>query len=146
MVADTHGFLLVMGHKEEGNTHVIVQAIQFNQHALTEFQVKCGKGFVQEQDLRTINQGARNRDTLTLTTRELTRLAMLKARQLYQIEILWHLFDNLRGVHTARLQAKRDVFPNGHVWEQCIILENGAHFTAVGWQIGNIHAVQDDTA
>ena len=50
-VGDGHGFTLVMGYEDNGETEFALQGLDFETHAFPQLGVKVGQRFVQQHDL-----------------------------------------------------------------------------------------------
>ena len=65
-VGHHEGLLLVMGDKDKGDAELGLQVLQFDLHVLAQFGIESGKGLVQQENLGTAHQGAREGDPLPL--------------------------------------------------------------------------------
>src|SRR5204863_439791 len=92
-VAHRQRLFLVVRDIHEGDpdlTHGALDPLELDLHLLPQLQVERAERLVEEQHLRVVDQGARERDALALAARELNRLALAEARQLHDLE---HLVD-----------------------------------------------------
>ena len=80
--------LLVVGHVDEGDSDVRLQALQLDLHLLAQLQVERAQRLVEQEHTRAHDERARQRDALLLAARELARPARLEPAQLHELERL----------------------------------------------------------
>ena len=70
-VGHDHGFFLFVRDENESDADLALQRFQFDLHLAAEAGVERGERLVEQQQARTIDQGASQRDTLLLATADL---------------------------------------------------------------------------
>ena len=119
-----HGLGLVMSNVDEGGLQALMQLGDLGTHLNAELGVQVGQRLVEQEDLRVTNDGAAQRNALTLTTGQSLRLAV---EVLLDGQDLSSLADQLVDLVLrllAQLQTERHVVINGHVRIQRVVLEN----------------------
>ncbi len=66
-IGQRHRLVLAVRHMDEGDSEFALKFLQLHSHAQPQERIKRGQRFVQQQDLRGGNQGARERHALLLT-------------------------------------------------------------------------------
>ena len=140
-VAQAHGLPLVMGDVEEGDTHLVMDQVQLDQHSLAELQVQGSQGFVQKKDLGLVDQGPGDGDTLFLPSAQLVRLFMALVGHLNQLKHLVDFPGYLMEGFLGHLQAEGDVLPDRHVGKECVVLKDRVHLPLVRGKVGNVYSV-----
>jgi hypothetical protein len=79
-----------VGHVDEGDAEVLLQALQEELHLLAQLQVESAERLVQQQHLGPVHERARERHPLPLAARELDRLALAEAGEAHTPQ---HLLD-----------------------------------------------------
>ena len=74
---------------------------------------------------------------------KLAGLAVLIAGKLHKFKIFGDFLLDGLGIDASGLEAERDIFPDGHVGEEGVVLENGADGALIGWQVGNIDSIEN---
>ena len=135
-----------MGDENEGNTNFLLDTLQLPLHLLAQLQVQGAQGFIQQQDVRLVYQGAGDGDTLLLAAGKLGDVTLGVAFQVYQGK---HTVD-LLGDDIIRLlfdsQAERNVLEYVQVGEQGVALEDRIDLPLVGRNVVDALAVKDDRA
>ena len=72
--------LLVVGHVEERDAEFLLYLFEFDLHVLAELPVEARQRFVEEEHVRLAHDGARHRDALFLSARQLGRLSVVVPR------------------------------------------------------------------
>ncbi len=80
------GFVLVVGNHDEGDADLFLQGRQFGAHLVTQLGVERRQRFIEQQNARLLDQGARQSDALALAARQLVGLARTVTAQLHQFE------------------------------------------------------------
>ena len=145
-VGHGEGLLLVMGDVDEGDAHGLLNALELVLHVLAQTQVQCAEGFVQQQDLRPVDQCAGDGDALLLSAGERSDLAVFKALQRHDLQ---HLGDALVDLVLGQLrnaQAEGDVVVNVQMGEQGVFLEDGVDLALVGRYVVDAFAVKEYVA
>ena len=75
-----------MGHVDEGDADLLLDALELDLHLLAQLEVEGAQRLVEEQDGGPVDERPRERDALRLAARDLGRLALLVARQLDELE------------------------------------------------------------
>ncbi len=66
-IGHREGFFLVVGDIDKGDAEFLMHLLKLELHVFPHLMVKRGKRFVEEKDLRFVDDGAGDRDTLLLT-------------------------------------------------------------------------------
>ncbi len=69
-----HRLFLVVGHVDEGDPDLLLDALELDLHLLAQLEVERTERLVEEQHRGLVDQGARQGDALRLATRDLGRL------------------------------------------------------------------------
>ena len=88
LLANGQRLLLVVGHVEEGDAHLLLDTFQLELHLLAKFQVERAERLVEQQHLRLIDDCAGQGDPLPLAAGELRRLALAVATETHRGERL----------------------------------------------------------
>ena len=83
--------VLIMGNKNEGDSELALQLFQLDLHPLAQFQVEGAQRFVEQQDLRTLDQGACQGGALLLPTAHLARVATAETFKIDQRQVFFGL-------------------------------------------------------
>src|SRR6266540_1970055 len=145
-VAHGERLLLVVGDVEEGDAHLLLDALQLELHLLAEFQVERAERLVEQQHLGLVDDRARQGDPLPLAAGELRRLAVAKATEPHRGQDLRDPLMPLRPRHPLDAQPVLDVVGHRHVREQGIVLEDGVDVTRVRRPEGDVVATQLDVS
>ena len=131
-----------MGDKDEGNAYFLLNVFQFPLHFLAQLEVQRTQRFIQQQNLRLIDQCAGDGNTLLLSAGHLVDTAFFKAAQTYQTQhTLDLLFNDVFGLF-FQIQTKGNVVIDIEMGEQRVFLEYGVDLTLVRRQAGNILSVK----
>ena len=131
-VAHGHSLGLVVGNVDEGGVEALMQLGQLGTHLRTQLGVQVGQRLVQQEDLRATDDGAAQRNTLTLTTGQSGGLTV---EQVLNFKDTGSLVDAaldlvLRGL--AQLQTERHVLVHSHVRIQSVVLEHHGDVALLG--------------
>src|SRR5262249_17280269 len=74
-VGDHHRLALIVSDIDAGDLELAEQRFDLKPHVLAQRRIKVAQGLVEQQYLRLEHQSTRERDTLLLTPRELSRIA-----------------------------------------------------------------------
>ena len=85
-------FFLIVRDVDKGDAKPFVHGFELELHFLAHFKVECTEGFVEQEDLGFVDDGARDGDTLLLTARKGGDTALFKSRKVYDFERFAHLF------------------------------------------------------
>src|SRR5207253_532732 len=113
------------------------QLAQPDARLFTQLRVEVRERLVEEQKLRAVDDGARERDALLLSSGELVRIAIGEPFEPDLAERSEDLFTNLRGGHFPQDERVGHVFENGPMRPQRVRLEDEAEVAALG---GNFDA------
>ena len=123
-VAQAHGLALVVGDVEKGGADLVVDDVQLDQHALAQLQVKRRQGFVEQQDLRLVDQGPGDGHALFLAAADLVRLLVRLVLHLDQGQHAVHLAIDFRRRPPRNPQPEGNVVPHRQMREQGVVLED----------------------
>ena len=145
-IGHRHRFFLVVGHEDEGDPDLLLDALELDLHLLAQLQVECAERLVEQQDRRPVDERPGERHTLGLATGQLGRLATLVAWELDQIEHLRDPGPDLRIADLGAPQPESHVLVDRQVREQRVVLEDGVDVPLVRRQPGNVLALELDQA
>ena len=97
-IGHRQGLTLVVGHVDEGDAELLLQALELDLHFLAQLEVERAQRLVEQQHLGAVDQRARQRDPLALAAGQLRRPALALRAQLHQLE------------HFARARCSRSAF------------------------------------
>ena len=123
-VGDGHGLLLIVGDVDGRDADLLLDLLDDGAHLHAELRVQIGQRLVHQQDVRLDDQRTRQRDALLLAAGEAIRhtvgifIHMDKLQEFIRCSL--HLFLG----HLLILQAELDIFPDGHIRENRVILKN----------------------
>ena len=147
-----------MGDIYKGDAHLLLDALELDLHVLAELEIEGPQGFVQQQDLGTVDQRPGDGHPLLLATGKGVCPPVFKA---LQTDGLQHLQDPLPDFLLRELrlplgvrrvwpalhpQAERDVFKDVQVREQGVLLEHRVDLPFVGRDIIDPHTVEEDVS
>ncbi len=132
---DGHCLFLIMGDDHKCCASGFLNVHQFKLGFLPQFLIQSAKRFIQQQQLRGLGQGTRQRNPLPLATRNLMWFAVGKFLKPHQLEHLFHPRFNLCLAFLVAAQAKGDVFPDADMRKQCVRLKHHIHRTFI-WRYG----------
>ena len=138
LVGDLERLLLVVGHEQAGDVHLVVELAEPGAQLLADPGVERAEGLVQEQDLGPGGQRPRQGDALPLPAGELRRVAVGEPLELHQLQQLVGPRPDLAAREPPDFQAEGDVLADGHVPEQGIMLEDEAHAPALHGLVGRV--------
>lgn len=141
-VRQAHGLALVVRHVQECDADLVVNQVQFNEHALAELEVQRGQRLVQQQHPRLVHQRPRDRHPLFLAARNLVGLLPRLILHLDQGQHLGHLRLDLLPGAFGDLQPESDIVPHRQVRKQRIALEDGVDLALVGRQVRHVLSAQ----
>ena len=76
---------LVVGDQDRRDTELLLERLDLGPHGQTERRVEIGERLVEEQELRLLDQGARERHPLLLAARQLARPPLEKLPDMHEI-------------------------------------------------------------
>ncbi len=146
LVGHLEGFLLVVGDKDRGDVHLVVQAPQPLAQLLAHLRVERTEGLVEQQHRGLDRERPSQRHALTLPARQLRGEPMRELLQMHQFQQFTHaLVHHVLGT-LADLQAKGHVLGHTHVLERRIVLEHEAHAPTLRGQARRVDALDLDGA
>ncbi len=132
LVGHGEGFMLIMGHQHGRDVLALEDLAHFQRQALAQIDVEIREGFVEQDQLRTRSQRARQCDTLLLAAREFMRIMVALSTQADGGQQFTHPDPALTAVKAS--QAESDVGRNRQVREQRVVLKNHADMPLLRWQ------------
>src|SRR5262249_13703607 len=109
---------LVVCDEQRGDAKSALQVLHLELHLLPKLAVESSEWFVEEQQPRLKNDGPRQRDTLLLAARQLTRIAVFVARQPDERQGTAHAVSDFAARQASHLERKSNVFGDPHVRKQ----------------------------
>src|SRR5262249_5612589 len=145
-VGDFQRFLLIVGDENAGDVDLVVQLAQPAAKLKAHLGIQSAERLVEEQNAGFDSQRSRQRHALPLASGELRRITLGQFLELDQLQQFIHQESNLTVGRTqlARpdFQAEGDVFENGHMAEQGVVLKNKANAAFAGGLFGDIVAIK----
>ncbi len=139
-----------MGDEDAGDVDVVVQVAQPFAEFFADLGVESAEGFVEEEDLGFDGEGAGEGDALALAAGELGGVSVSVHIELHELQQGQDAAADIlaRGAFAARLdaQAEGDVFEDGHMAEEGVVLEDEADAALAGVERGGVLAVEVDGA
>jgi len=123
-LAEGHGLLLVVGDHDEGDAEPLLNVEQLELGVLAQLLVERGERLIEQQQLRALDERARERDALALTAGELVRLARAQPPHLHDVEDLADLAADGVALDAFLLEAEGDVLLDAHVRKERVGLEH----------------------
>ncbi len=123
-----------------------MQAAYLQLHLLAQLPIQCTQWLVHEQDVGLNHHGARQCHALLLAARKLADRAVAESVEPDHAQHLVHAPGDLVPREPANGQTVGDVFRDGHVRKQRIILEHHSHVAAPRWQRGDVAAADPQAA
>ncbi|MCY1285229.1 hypothetical protein D9M70_341560 [compost metagenome] len=139
-------FFLVVGHDDEGDAALVLQALEFQLHLPTQLLVQRAQRLVEQQHARTLDQRAGQRHPLTLAAGQLVRAARGEFLQVGGRQHGVHTLGDLVLGQALHLQAVGDVVAHVHGGEQRVRLEHQVQRPAVRRDRRDVPAIQVDAA
>ena len=89
-VRHRHCFFLVVSYEHECDSQSALQQLQFDLHLFAQLAIECPKWFIEKQNTWTIDECARNCNTLLLAARHLAWLTLCQLGHLHHVERFHH--------------------------------------------------------
>src|SRR5262249_16467356 len=124
VVGDDERLLLIVGHVDRADAHLLDQLLELDAHLLAQLGVEVAERLVEQDETRLHRQAPRQRDALLLPAGELRRIAVLELRQPDQLERGEHAPADIALLDLSQLQAERDVVVHRHVRPEPVVLED----------------------
>ena len=129
-VAYGESLVLVVRDQQRGRAVAAQDVAQFLRQTVAQAGIEVGEGLVQQQQLRTWCQGARQRHPLLLATGKLVRITSLQPSQTDQLQ---HLGDAFLALALGQgLQTEGHIAADIEMGEQGVILKHHAHAALLG--------------
>ena len=145
-VGNRHGLLLVMGHIDGGDPHVVLDLLDDRPHLHPQLGVQVGQGFVHQQHVRLNHQGPGQGDPLLLSAGQPVRHPVGVFVDMHQLHKPVRLLRDLRLGQLPLLQAEGHVVPHGKMGKDGVVLEHHADIPPGGIQIVDPLVVEIDAA
>ena len=101
-----------------------MQFLDFGPHLHAQLGVEIRERLVEQEDLRIAHDGAPHRHTLTLSARELTRIAVEEGRHVRYFRRAPHARLDLRFGSAPEFQPEAHIFSDSLVWIERVVLEH----------------------
>ena len=121
---ERHGLVLVVGHVEEGDAHLALDALELDLHGLANLRVEGAHRLVEQQDARLIHQRARQRDALLLSAGQLRRGTRTESPEAEDLQVLLDQTLDLVLVLALSTKTEGDVVEHAEVREERVGLED----------------------
>jgi hypothetical protein len=141
-----HRLFLVVGDEQRGQSEPPLHSQQLLAHLHAQRLVQIGQRFVQQQQLRLDDDGARQRHALLLPARQLVGPALRVAGQPHQLERGTDLGLDRSAGQAPLDQPEGDVVPHRQVRPQRVALEHHADVALPRRLAGDVDAVDQHLA
>ena len=121
-------------------------ALELDLHLLAQLEVEGAERLVEQQDLRVVDDRAREGDALTLAAGELCRLPGAETAEAHHLERFRCSAATLPLPDLLHHEPVLDVLLDRHVREERVVLEDGVHRPVVRRQPGHVLAGELDRA
>ena len=135
-----------MGDVDEGDTHLLLDALELDLHILAQLEIQGAQRLVQQQHLGPVDDGPGDGHPLLLPAGEGVHRPLAVAGQVHQGQGLLHPGFELRLGHLLNPQAEGHVLKDIHVGEQGVLLKDGIDLPLMGRNVINPHAVEEHIA
>ena len=135
--AGTHGhsFGLVVGYVDEGGLQALMELGDLSSHLNAQLSVEVGKRFVHKEDLGLTNNGAAERNALSLTTGKSLGLTVEEMLDVEDAGSFLNALVDLGLGGLAELKTESHVIINSHVRIQSVVLEYHGDVAILGSNI-----------
>ena len=123
-IGESQRLVLAVGHVDEADAELPLEALQLLAHAHAQERVECGKRLVEQQHARIGDERARERHALLLPAGQLRREPLRLGLHLDKAQHLTRLGATLDLRHTAHAQAERDVVDAVEMREERVALKH----------------------
>ena len=132
--AGTHGhsFGLVVGYVDEGGLEALMELGDLSSHLNAQLSVEVGKRFVHKEDLGLTNDGATERNALSLTAGKSLGLTVEEMLDVEDASSFLNALVDLGLGGLAELKTESHVIINSHVRIQGVVLENHGDVAILG--------------
>src|SRR5208282_2691340 len=144
LVGHGHRLDLVVGDVDHRRLQRVVQFADLDPHLHPERRVEIGERLVEQERLRLAHDRAPDGDALTLTARELARLAVEIVGQVQRRRRLAHLLLDDVGALSCHFKREGDVAAHAHMRIERIGLEHHGEPALRRADVGHILGVDQD--
>ena len=146
-VAHRERLFLVVGHEDERDADLALDALQLELHRLAQLEVERAERLVEQQRARVVHERAGERDALLLAAGELRRLAVGEVARAGRPRAARRRASRSRPSPTfLACGPERDVVPHRHVREQRVLLEDRVDVALVRRDLRDVLALEPDLA
>ena len=145
-VAHRQRLLLVVRHVDERNAELLLDPLQLDLELLAELEIEGAERLVEQQRLRPVHERTGERDTLSLSARELRRLPVPEPFQPHERQDVLGAASALRSRHLLHAQPVLDVLLHGHVREEGVVLKDRVDVARVRGKSRHVFAAELDRA
>ena len=124
----------------------MLERLDLGPHGQTERCVEIGERLVEEQELRLLDQGARERHPLLLTARELARPPLEKLPDMHEIGGGPDATEGLLARRLLEAEGEQDVVAHGHMRVERVGLENDPDVSVPGLDLVDDMTVEQKLA
>jgi hypothetical protein len=146
LVGKRERLLLIVRDVDERDAELALQALELDLHLLAQLQIERGQRLVQQQYVRPVHEGARQRDTLLLAPAQLRRIAAAHLGKVDEVEKLVDQLLHFRFGHLLATQAEGYVVEDLQMRKECIALEHHVDRPAVRRRVRVVFALEQDRA
>jgi hypothetical protein len=141
-VAHGQSLVLVVGHEQEGDADVTLDALELDLHLLAQLEVEGAQGLVEQQHPGAVDEGAGQRHPLPLAAGQLPRPPAAEAAEPDRVQRLLGPGLALGLAHALHHQAVGDVLRHRHVREERVVLEDRVHVAVERGVPGDVAAAE----
>lgn len=138
-------FFLIVGNKDEGNAQLFFNLDELELHTAAQLPVQGTERFIKKQYPRLIDDGPSNGYALLLAAGEVDDVGVFIAVEVNEFQGIADLIADVVAGLAVNLGPESDVLGDIHVRKKGIILEHRIDLTPIGWQLGNILPIKDDS-
>ena len=126
-IAQRHRFGLIVRHIDGGDGERAQQPIDVDAQTLAQLGVERGQRFIEQQHARLHGERPRERDALSLPSRQLIDAALPVSAHMHHVEKARNLPRAFASVQCAAdLESVADIFRDVHVGKERVALEHHA--------------------
>jgi hypothetical protein len=144
ILRDRHRFFLVVRDIDRGDAEAFLQAADFGPHLHAELGIEVGQRLVEQQNGGLDDNRARERHTLLLPARELMRHLLLVAGKADHRQNFRHGVSDVQRSLALNAKAVGDIFEDGQMRKQRVVLENEADTAVVRLDARDIAVANED--
>ncbi len=143
-VGERHRLGLVVGHEQHTDLQALLNASKLQTHVLAQLRVEVGERFVEQEDVRVVNERTRKRDALLLPTAQEGRGSALQAAQTHDFQRLGHSALDLILGPPPQPEREGHILEHGEVRPDRVGLEHHPHVSLLWGQEAHVPASGDD--